>query len=229
MQRGKYQVPRKARLHGDLRGFEITDFADHDYVRILAQNGSQGAREAHFDPGIDLGLANAIEVVLDGVLYRHDVEGFRVQPRQRGIQRRSLARAGRPGDEDDAVRLANQRIHLRQGRAVHAEARKVEPPGLLVEDAQDHPLAVAGRDRRYADIDRLAGHPQCDAPILWQALFGDVELRHDLHARDNRGMQGTRRLNEIAQRAIDPQPDHRARLERLDMNVGGALPQRLGE
>ncbi|AOY02120.1 hypothetical protein BJP62_17740 [Jeongeupia sp. USM3] len=32
------------RLHGDLRGFEIADFADHDHVRILAQARSARAK-----------------------------------------------------------------------------------------------------------------------------------------------------------------------------------------
>ncbi len=42
-------------------------------------------------------------------------------------------------------------------------------------------------------------------------------------------MQGARRLDQVAQRAVDAQPHHRARFERLDMDVGSALAQRLGQ
>ena len=42
-------------------------------------------------------------------------------------------------------------------------------------------------------------------------------------------MQRARRLDQVAQRAVDAQPHHRARLERLDVDVGGAVAQRLRE
>ena len=65
--------PVSARLHRDLRGLEVADFADHHHVRVLAQDGAQAAREGHLDLGVDLGLADAVDVVLDRVLDRHDV------------------------------------------------------------------------------------------------------------------------------------------------------------
>ena len=229
MKRGEHKVPRKARLNRDLCSLQIADLADHHDVGVLAQYRAQGAREAHFDPGIDLGLADAVEVVLDRILDGHDVQRFRIQPRQRGVQRRGLARPGGAGDQDDAVRLANQRIHLRERRAVHAEARQVQPAGLLVQQAQHHALAVPGRNRRYPDVDRLACHPQRDPAVLRQALLGDIELRHDLDARNDRGMQRARGLEQVAQGAIDSQSHDRARFERLDVDVGGAVPERLRE
>ncbi len=89
--------------------------------------------------------------------------------------------------------------------------------------------AVPGWNRRHPDVDRFARHPQRNPPILRQALLGDVELRHDLDARDDRAVQRARRLDQVAQRAVDAQPHHRARLERLDVDVGGAVAQRLRE
>jgi len=41
-------------LHRDLRGFEIADFTDHDHVRVLTQDGAQGAGEIQLDARIDL-------------------------------------------------------------------------------------------------------------------------------------------------------------------------------
>ena len=65
VQRRQHQVAGERGLHGDLRGFEVADFADHHHVRVLAQDGAQAAREGHFDLGVDLGLADAVDVVLD--------------------------------------------------------------------------------------------------------------------------------------------------------------------
>ena len=219
----------QTRLHRDLGGFQIADFANHHDIRVLPQNRAQGAREAHFDSGIDLGLADAVEVVFDRVLDGHDVHRLGIKPRQRRIQRGGFARPGGAGDQHDAVGSGDQRIHLRQGCRRHAEARQIEPAGLLVEQAQYNAFAVPGRDRRHPDVDRFARHAQRNAAILRQAFFGDVELRHDLDARDDRRMQGARRLDQVAQRAVDAQAHHRAGFEWLDMDVGGAVAQRLGE
>ena len=43
---------------------------------------------------------------------------------------------------------------------IHAERGQVEPARLLVEQTQHHALAVAGRDRRDAHVDRAAGDAQ---------------------------------------------------------------------
>ncbi len=45
VQRGEHQVAGLGRLDGDFGGLEVADFADHDHVRILAQEGAQGAGE----------------------------------------------------------------------------------------------------------------------------------------------------------------------------------------
>ena len=47
------------RLHGDLGGFEVADFADHDDVRVLAQDGAQQMGEIEADLRLDLDLVDA--------------------------------------------------------------------------------------------------------------------------------------------------------------------------
>jgi len=66
VQRREHEVARQAGLDRDLGGLEIADFADHDHVGILPQDRAQPAREGHFHLGVDLGLADAVDVVLDG-------------------------------------------------------------------------------------------------------------------------------------------------------------------
>ncbi len=227
VQRREHEMPREARLHGDLRRFQVADLADHHHVRVLALDGPQRSREAHLDLGVDLGLADAVQVVLDRVLGGHDVERGGVEPRQRGVEGGRLARAGRAGNEDDAVRLLDQPVHVREvGRRGQVLPLDAELGRLVRGDLGDERLDV---DLRPAHVDRLAGHAQGDAAVLRQALLGDVQLRHDLHARDDRRMQRARRLDQVAQRAVDAQPHQRARLEGLDVDVGSAFAQRLRE
>src|SRR5262245_19901175 len=73
MQRREHQVSGETRLDGDLGGLDVANLAHHHHVRILAQDCAQPARERHLDLGVDLGLADAVDVVLDRVLDRHDV------------------------------------------------------------------------------------------------------------------------------------------------------------
>ena len=110
---------------------------------------------------------------------------------------------------------------------VHAERIEVEPARLLVEQAQHDAFAVAGRDRRDADVDRAAGDAQRDAAVLRQALLGDVEPRHDLDARDDQRRHRALGLQHLAQHAVDAEADHESVLERLDVDVGGVLLDRL--
>ena len=65
----------------------------------------EGGREAETDLGVDLGLANSVDRIFDGVLDREDVAGAVVEQSQACIEAGRLARSGRPGDEDDPVRL----------------------------------------------------------------------------------------------------------------------------
>ena len=148
-----------------------------------------------------------------------------VQPRQRGIQRGGLAGTGRAGDQHDAVRLRDQLVELRQHFRAHAQILQVEPAGFLVEQAQHRAFAVPGGQRGDPHIDRLAADAQRDAAILRQAFLGDVELRHDLDARDQRGMDRLLRPHHVAQAAVDAEAHHRDLLERFDMDIRCAFAQ----
>ena len=79
VQGGEHKVAGERGLHGDLGGFEVADFADHHHVRILAQDRAQPAREGHLHPRVDLRLADAVNVVFDRILHRHDVAARVVQ------------------------------------------------------------------------------------------------------------------------------------------------------
>src|SRR5205823_12957174 len=75
--------------------------------------------------------------------------------------------------------------------------------------------------------DWLVAVLQLNPTVLRQALYRDVETGHGLESRHERGMQRSRRLDDVAQDAIDAKADDRAPLVRLEVKIGRALPQRL--
>ncbi len=229
MQGSQHQVAGQAGLHGDLRRFHIADLAYHDDVGILPQNGAQGLGKAHVDARIHLGLRYLRQIVFDRVFHRHDIERGGIHARQRRIQRGGLAGTGRPGDQDDAVRLVDQAIDIRQCGIAHAQAGQVHACGIFLQDAQHRTLAMPGRQCRNADIHGLARYPQGDAAVLRQAFLGDIQLRHHLEARHHGGMQSAMRLDDAAHRAINAEAHYRTRFVRLDMHVGGPGVERLRE
>ena len=52
----------------------VADLADHDDVRVLAEEGAERAREGEPDLRLDVHLVDALDLVLDRVLGRQDVE-----------------------------------------------------------------------------------------------------------------------------------------------------------
>ncbi len=216
-------------LHGHVGGFLVADLADHHHVRVLTQDGAQAAGEGHVDLGVDLGLADAFEVVLNGILDGEDVARTVVEGRQRGIERGGLARTGGAGDQDDAVGLLHRLLQLAAVLLVHAEMTQGQTSGLLVQQAQHHPLAVGRGQRGNADVHLATADPQRDTPVLRDALLGDVQLGHDLDPRDQQRRQLALGLHHFAEDAVDAKAYHQPLLEGFDMDIRGVLGNRLAE
>ena len=126
--------------------------------------------------GVHLDLVDAAELVLDRVFDRDDLPLDVVDLRQRGVERRRLAGAGRAGDEDDAVRHVEDLVEVVAVALGHAEVLGAEHRVAAVEDAEHDRLAVDHRDDRDAHVDLAAGDLQLDAAVLREALLGDVEV-----------------------------------------------------
>ena len=201
----------------------VTDLAHHDDVRVLAEDGAQAPRESQVDAAVDLHLANAVQGVLDGILDRHDVALAVVQPGQGGIESGGLARAGRSGDQDDAVRAADHALEHLQVARRHAEVREVQPRRTPVQQTQHHPLAVLGRQGRDAHVHVQPPDAQGDPAVVRHALLGDVEPGHDLDPADKQRRQRAGRRQHLAQHPVHAETHHQAALLRLDVDVGHAL------
>ena len=101
--------------------------------------------------------------------------------------------------------------------------------GLLVEHAHHDALAVDARQRHDAQVDVAAVDDQADAPVLGQALLGDVQLGHDLDARDHAGGHPPRHGGDVLQDAVDPEAHAQLAPFGREVDVGGAALDRLGD
>ena len=175
------------------------------------------------------------ELVLDRVLDRDDLVLDGLDLGEAGVERRRLARAGRPGDEDHAVRLADELAEPLHRLGVHpedveAQVLELGVRRLLVEDPDDGVLAVDRRHDRDAEVDRPPLDADLEAPVLRDPLLGDVELRHDLDAADDRlVVLLVDRLHRRVEDAVDPVLDDDDVLLRLDVDVGRAALDRVEE
>ena len=216
----EHEVTGERRGDRDLGRLAIADLADHDDVGIVAQERAQARRERQLDLRVDLGLRDALELVLDGILDGEDVEVRRVDLGEARVQGRRLARAGRAGDEHDAVRPLDDGADDDRADRSRSRCRASRASTLLRSRSRivtRSPPAVGAVATRMSDV--LAGHLAADAAVLRQALLGDVQARHDLHAGDDRRQELLGRALGLAQLAVDPVAHGDVALARLDVDV----------
>ncbi len=124
------------------------------------------------------------------------------------------------------------RVSLRKRLSVSGakpRSLSLKTGAALVEEPQHHALAAAGRDRRDADVNLLVADFDPAAPVLRQALLGDVQVRHDLQPGDQRADVGLRRGETLAQHAVNAESHAHVALVRLDVDVARAAGDGLVE
>jgi hypothetical protein len=90
-------------------------------------------------------------------------------------------------------------------------------------------LAVLRRQRGDAQVDHLAVDLGGDAAVLRDPPLGDVEVGEDLDPRRDRGDHGRRDDRRLLQHAVDAVADPHLLLLRLEVDVGGAALDGLGD
>src|SRR5947207_15257762 len=121
MQRGKHQMAGERRLHGDVRGFRVTDFTNHEHVRVLPHDGAQAVGEREPDLRLDLNLVDAAQLVFHRVFNRDDFLSRIVDFLKHAVEGGRLAAAGGAGYEDHAMRLQNHLAKVFQNTGRKAE------------------------------------------------------------------------------------------------------------
>ena len=223
MERGEDEVAGQRGAHGDLGRLRVAGLADQHDVGILAQDVAQAAGEGQADLRLDLDLADVVEPVLDGILDGHHVAPRGIDPVEGGIERGRLAGPGGAGDDDHAVRQAQQALEAPGLRRVQAQRRQRQAGILAVQQTQDDPLAVGHRHGRDPDVEQAVADAHLGHAVLRQAALGDVHARHHLEPRHERGLEMLGRLGAVVEHAVDAVAHGQARLEGLEMDVGGVL------
>ena len=229
VQRAEHQVAGQGGANGDLRRLQVADFPDHDHVGVLPQDMAQPHGEGKADLGPDGDLVDALEFVFDRFLNRDNAPVHRVDGAQKRVEGGRFARAGRTGDEEDAVRLDDDLpdgLLFQRGKAELVEAQE---DLAARQEPQGDALAIDRRHRGNADVNFLAFDPHVDAAVLGQAFLGDVHARHDLDAGDQRGLVALelRRHRRLVQDAVNAVADAQLVFRRLKMDVRRAVFIRL--
>src|SRR5579859_1978388 len=104
---GENEVAGQSGLNGDLRGFLIADFADHDFVGVVAQDGAQASREGEAFFLVHGNLGDAAKLIFDRIFDGDDFVFVGFDFIDGGVKGGGFTGTGWTGDEDHAVRLAN--------------------------------------------------------------------------------------------------------------------------
>ena len=241
---GENQVAGKGGLDGNLGGFRVADFADEDDVGVLAEQGAQHFRERDAGGVVDLRLVRSGNRVLDRVFDCRDVllvaeHAVGEQVHERDVQRGSLARTGRAGDEDDAVAHAERGLELAAQVVVPNGAGEAGLGQFLqtsgVQQTHHHLLPERGGDGRDTDVDETfdaAVHVgDSDAAVEGFAALGDIHAALCLDPGDDLDEVGDRDAAlEDFEDAVDAEAYAAdAVVHRFDVDIGSAAVESLAE
>ncbi len=167
------------------------------------------------------------EPVLDRVFHRDDVDPFALDRANAGVESGSSSFPRQPvGPVQRMIPcLAGQQpldrrlFHRHRARANHER----QICRLGVQDPDDDLLAVRGRKRRDAEVDRIAPltSTAC-AAVLRAKAIRDVEAGDDLDARDQRNAGLARNRHGVTQHAVNAVTHRDRLLARFDVNVARA-------
>jgi hypothetical protein len=180
VERVKRRQDEVAGLCGGERGADrlfVAHLADQDHVGVLAQDALHRLGEA-LRVGADLALVDDRELVpvevLDRVLHRHDVtRPGRVDVVDHRRERRRLARAGRPREQNDPAGLLGQPAHDL------GEAEVIDRPDLEGDRPQrdrDGAALAEGVDTEARDAFELVGEVGLAVLLELGELLGARDL-----------------------------------------------------
>ena len=122
-------------MHGNLHGFIVTDFTNHNNVGILAEERTEAVCKSDPRFRIDLCLVHARKLVFDRVLDGGDVDRRRIQNMEHRIERRCLAVSCRARHEDHPVRFLYFVVENDDALIRHAEVLERERARRAFEEA----------------------------------------------------------------------------------------------
>ena len=223
VQRTEDEMPGERRLDSVPSRVDIADLTHHQNIRILPQQRSERLGETQAERRIDSRLIDAFEHHLDRIFDRGDVDVVGRELSQCRVKGRRLAGAGRPRDENDAVRALDEAFEESAIARGKSEFLKVVVDDVRIENTHDDLLAKRHRQRRDAKFHGLGCKLGFDAPILWSTLLADVEPREGLDAVDDRLVHHGWQPVHFVERAVDAKTDDGLLALGFDVDVARAL------
>lgn len=214
---------------GDFGGLGIADFADHDDIGILAEDGTEAGGEGEAAAGFDGDLGYAVELIFDGVFDGDDLLFGGIDSLQDGVEGGGFSRAGGAGGEEEAVGFADEGLEEASARGIEAEFLGIEQPVVSGEETEDDAFAMDGGHGADADVDAFAAVMDLDVAVLGKEPFGDVHVGHDLDAGDQGGMEVSGRGRLGLEDAVDAVAEFDGGFEGEEMDVAGAFAEGGGD
>ena len=128
-------------LHRHLRRFQVAYLTDHDDIRVLTQQGAHTRGKVEINIMLNLHLVERRHHKFYRILYRADIDIWCRQHLQAAVQGCRFTRAGRTGDQQNAVGLLDHRIPDTRFAFIKPKRCLVFDQDLRVEDSHDHLLA----------------------------------------------------------------------------------------
>src|SRR6478672_8489224 len=101
------QVTSERGLDGNLRCLGVTDFAHHNFVRVMTENGSQSASKGQSLFLIDRNLCNPANLILDWIFNSDDLVFVSLDLIDGGVQGGGFTAARGSGYQHHAIRFRN--------------------------------------------------------------------------------------------------------------------------
>ena len=210
-------------LDGDLRRLQVTHFANQDDVRILTKEAAQEPGEGEVLIHIHLALNQAFDVIFHRIFGGENLGLNVIQLIERGVQRGGLAGTGWTSDDDNAVRLIDERAQFLKVIITQADAVERELNVGAVQYTQHHALTEHGGKHSDAQVNGPGIKAHFHATVLRQAAFRNIELGQDLHAAHQWHRQRLGHRKHFIEHAVNAVAHLELRLKGLHVNVTGLV------
>jgi hypothetical protein len=231
VQRGNHEMPGERGADGDVRGFFVANFTNHEHLGILPEQMPRGLGEVQSAGFIHFGLHDAGNDLFGGILDRDDVAaaefGEELEARVNG---RGLAAPGGAGQQEQTGSLPQEMFELGVRVLGEIEFAQLFSRGGT-EKPQNNFFARHRRVSGDANIIRALDIAVINAPILRQGFLVGFEPREKFDPANDALGDGVGEFGHRRNHAIEAEGDLRGFPAHLQMNIArartfGALDQR---
>jgi len=170
------------RLNGDFRRLQVSNFTNHHNIWVLTQNRTQAFGKCQTNFWTNLNLNQPVNIIFYRVFSSNNLAVNRIEFFQGRVESSGLPRAGRPGHNQNPVRLINKladnaNIPLRQPQHIQPQIYL-----FAVENTKHHAFAEHGRQNTHTKVHRTAADHQRDTPVLRKTTLRNIKVGHHFNS-----------------------------------------------